>query len=85
MLAFLVRAHRLIGSERVRLLHLNDSRALLGSRRESHALWGQGFLGKEGLRVLLGRPEYDRIVAIHEPPLGSPEDDARSLAFLAAG
>lgn len=82
MLKFLSRANRLLGAERVRLFHLNDSRALLGSHRESHAHWGRGFLGKEGVSTLLGRSDYAHAVGIHEPPLGEPAEDAKSLAFL---
>ncbi|MBI3552617.1 MAG: deoxyribonuclease IV [Elusimicrobia bacterium] len=82
MLKFLARAHRLIGAERVKAFHLNDTRALLGSHRENHEHWGKGFLGKEGLKTLLERPDYAHAVGIHEPPLGSPENDRLSLEFV---
>jgi endonuclease IV len=80
MLRFLSRLHRAVGAQSVRAFHLNDTRALLGSRRESHVPWGRGFLGGEGLRVLLARPEYADRPAIVELPL--PADRAAALASL---
>lgn len=53
MLKFLSLAHRLLGADTVKLFHLNDTRALLGSNRENHAHWGKGFLGTESLKTLL--------------------------------
>jgi deoxyribonuclease-4 len=79
MLKFLSKAHRLLGSERVRAFHLNDSGALLGSNREHHASWGTGRLGSEGLKALLDRPEYAGALGILETPRG---EDERNLAFV---
>lgn len=81
MLRFLARVHRLLGADAVRAFHLNDTRALLASHRENHAHWGEGHLGREGLRVLLERPEYASCPAILETPKG-PGADRRNLEFL---
>lgn len=81
MLKFLAQVHRLLGAENVRAFHLNDTRAKLGSHRESHAHWGEGYLGAEGLRVLLAREEYAAAAGVVESPrpwLG----DEKSLAFV---
>ncbi len=82
MLRFLSRVHRLLGAQNVAAFHLNDSRALLGSHREDHARWGEGRLGLEGLRVLLGREEYAAAAGILETPPGP--DDAAELSRLEA-
>lgn len=82
MLKFLARAHRLIGADVVKAFHINDTRALLGTHRENHAYWGDGFLGREGLKVLLERSDYAHAVGIIEPPMGSAEADGRSLEFV---
>lgn len=82
MLKFLSKAHRLLGAESVKAFHLNDTRALLGSHRESHEHWGEGRLGAEGLRVLLRRPEYVGAIGIVETPK-EPGADERNLAFAA--
>ena len=71
---FVGKAHRLLGG-RVKAWHLNDSRAALGSHREHHASWGDGFLGTEGLKRLL---EEDAL-GILETPHG---EDAKNLALV---
>jgi deoxyribonuclease-4 len=53
---------RLLGLERLRAVHLNDSKRELGSRVDRHEHIGQGLLGLEAFRLLLndermrGRP-----------------------------
>lgn len=81
MLRFLSRVHRLLGASNVRAFHLNDSRALLGSHREHHDHWGEGYLGAEGLKVLMDRPEYESVPGILETPPGELED-RRNLEFV---
>lgn len=71
---FLGQAHRLLKG-RVKAFHLNDTRAALGSHREHHASWGEGYLGAEGLRLLL---EQDAL-GILETPFG---EDERNLAYV---
>lgn len=68
MLKTLAKLHRLFGAQNVRAFHVNDTRAKLGSHLESHANWGEGFLGREGLSALLSREEYAEAVGIVEPP-----------------
>lgn len=82
MLKFLSRANRLLG-DAVGAFHVNDTRSKLGSNLESHANWGEGFLGKEGLRVLLAREEYADAIGIVEPPRPWLRD-GESLAFVRA-
>ncbi|MBI4677641.1 MAG: deoxyribonuclease IV [Elusimicrobia bacterium] len=81
MFRFLARVNRLFGAERVGAFHLADTKALLGTRREDHRHLGEGYLGKEGLKVLLERPEYEAAPAILETPRG-PGSYARDLEFL---
>lgn len=79
-LRFLAKANRLIGADRVRAFHLNDTRALLGTNLESHEHWGMGRLGQECLMTFLERPEYAQTPGILETPK---EDgaDRRNLEF----
>ncbi len=44
---------RLIGLDRLALVHLNDSRSLLGSRTDRHEHVGAGRIGPMGLRAIL--------------------------------
>jgi deoxyribonuclease-4 len=56
-----------IGLERVRALHVNDTRDPRGSNRDVHANIGQGVLGKR-LAVLLGYSAFRTLPAILETP-----------------
>ena len=47
---------RLIGLERLAMIHLNDSRSELGSRTDRHQHIGAGSIGAEGMRALLTHP-----------------------------
>jgi deoxyribonuclease-4 len=54
-----------IGLERVRVLHVNDSRTPLGSNRDRHELLGRGLIG-DGLATFLGHPAFSGLPAITE-------------------
>lgn len=78
MLKFLAKVHRLLGA--VDAFHVNDTRAMLGTHLEDHRHLGHGRL-KEGLAVLLARPEFAGTPGILEPPRGDFAADAASLAL----
>ena len=56
-----------IGSDRLRALHVNDSKAPLGSNRDRHENIGDGLLG-ENLGVFLGHPRLQKLPAMLEVP-----------------
>jgi deoxyribonuclease-4 len=49
---------RAVGLGRVWALHVNDSKAPLGSNRDRHENLGQGQIGEEGLRRVLRHPAF---------------------------
>jgi deoxyribonuclease-4 len=57
---------RVLGLDRLRSLHLNDSLTPLGSNRDRHAPPGQGELGEEGLAVFLSEPRFERLACVLE-------------------
>jgi len=57
-----------IGLERLRCLHVNDSKMPLGSNRDRHASLGHGELGRAGLRVFLSEPRFQGLPTILETP-----------------
>jgi deoxyribonuclease-4 len=73
-----------IGWERLRMLHLNDSKAPLGSRRDRHELIGQGAIGELPFRRLMNDPRFADIPMVLETPkLGdATATDRRMLALL---
>jgi deoxyribonuclease IV len=56
-----------IGLDRLRALHVNDSKAPLGSNRDRHDNIGAGLLG-EDLGVFLGHPKLQKLPAFLEVP-----------------
>ena len=53
------------GLERLRVLHVNDSKTPLGSNRDRHELVGRGLIG-DGLATFLGHPAFQDLPAIVE-------------------
>ncbi len=58
---------RSIGLDRLRCLHVNDSKAPLGSNRDRHENIGDGLIGEE-LSVFLGHPKLQGLPALLEVP-----------------
>ena len=58
---------RSLGLDRLRALHVNDSKAPLGSNRDRHDNVGRGLLGEE-LGVFLGHPALQKLPAVLEVP-----------------
>ncbi len=61
-------ARRELGAGRIRSLHLNDSKAPLGSNRDRHANIGEGELGESGCAAFLSAPGVQRLPCVLETP-----------------
>lgn len=57
-----------VGLDRLRCLHVNDSRVPLGANRDMHANVGEGEMGPEGIASFLSEPRFERLPAILETP-----------------
>lgn len=57
-----------VGAERLRCVHVNDSKVPFGANRDHHANLGQGELGRKGLRVFLSEPRFEDLPALIETP-----------------
>ena len=68
---------RVIGLERIRAFHLNDSVRELGSRVDRHAKIGAGKLGKAPFRYLLNDPRFAAVPMYLETPKG--QENGESL------
>ena len=55
-----------VGLERLRCLHLNDSKIPLGGNRDRHANLGEGEIGERGLAVFLSEPRFDELPTLIE-------------------
>ena len=70
---------RIVGLDRVRLFHLNDSKKPCGSRVDRHEHIGKGCLGLEPFRRLLNDRRFAKLPMLLETPkLETPESRRRS-------
>src|SRR5258705_12883418 len=58
---------RRIGLDRLRCLHVNDTKDPLGSNRDRHDSIGKGVMGR-GLHTFLAHPAFQELPAILETP-----------------
>lgn len=58
----------IVGLERIRAFHLNDSKKEFGSRVDRHEHIGEGFLGLEPFRNLLNDPRFSKLPMYLETP-----------------
>jgi deoxyribonuclease IV len=71
--------HRIVGLERLRVFHVNDSKKPCGSRVDRHEHIGKGCLGLEPFRRLLNDPRFaDLPMLLETPKLETPESRRRS-------
>lgn len=61
-------AGRLIGWDKLRCLHLNDSLFGLGTNRDRHANIGEGAIGLAGFRTIVNHPHLRALPMIIETP-----------------
>jgi deoxyribonuclease IV len=59
---------RLVGLDRLRVFHVNDSKKPLGSRRDRHEHIGKGTIGRAAFRRLVNDPRFEALPMILETP-----------------
>ncbi|KAL8974930.1 MAG: hypothetical protein Q9197_000843 [Variospora fuerteventurae] len=64
-----------VGLQHVKALHLNDSKAPLGSRRDLHANIGTGFLGLRAFWNVVNEKAFDGLPMVLETPIDRKVDD----------
>jgi deoxyribonuclease-4 len=57
-----------IGLDRVRCIHLNDSKVEFASNHDRHENLGQGLIGEKSLASLIGHPDLQHVPAVLEVP-----------------
>ena len=69
-----------MGLDRLHVLHLNDSKAPLGSKRDRHELIGEGTIGETAFRRIMTDPRFERVPkAIETPKLDDAETTDRRM------
>jgi deoxyribonuclease-4 len=68
-----------IGLEKMKLVHLNDSKGGLGSGLDRHEHIGLGAIGEEGFKIVLCHEKIRDLPFILETPIDSRRDDRENL------
>ncbi|KAK4981145.1 DNA-(apurinic or apyrimidinic site) lyase [Elasticomyces elasticus] len=66
---------RVVGMRYLRALHLNDSKAPLGARRDLHANIGTGFLGLRAFHNIVNEPRFAGLPMVLETPIEVKNED----------
>lgn len=64
--AIVQRIERMIGLDRLRCLHVNDSKVPFGSNRDRHANLGEGTMSETALQAFVGHPAFEELPAVLE-------------------
>jgi deoxyribonuclease-4 len=68
-----------IGFDRLGMLHLNDSKAPLGSRRDRHELIGEGAIGEGAFRRIMNDGRLSKVAKVIETPKHEPDVTDRTM------
>jgi deoxyribonuclease-4 len=71
-----------IGLNRLHLLHLNDSKTPLGSKKDRHWHIGEGYIGLEGFRNLINHPLLKHLPGIMETPRKDTVEDLKNMKVI---
>lgn len=73
----------IVGLHTLGALHLNDSKADLGSRKDRHAHIGQGYLGLDAFRHVVNDPRLQHLPGLLETPKSADlHEDKQNLVTL---
>lgn len=70
---------RLVGLSLIKLIHLNDAKDKLNTRRDRHEHIGKGYIGLEGMRRIINHPKLRNAPFILETPKKGEDDDKINL------
>ena len=74
---------QVLGFKWLKVIHLNDSKTELGSRKDRHNHIGEGEIGADAFRFIMQDKRLDKIPKLLETPKGNDyEHDLRNLAIL---
>jgi len=73
---------RTIGLEKLKALHINDSKNPMGARKDRHACIGEGYLGTETIVKIISHPKLQGLPCILETPQETLEGYKREIEML---
>ncbi len=73
---------KIVGLDRLKLTHANDSKVELGEHKDRHEHIGQGYIGLEGFKALIAQPRFGKLNFILETPAEGLNNDIKTLKKL---
>ncbi len=70
----------IVGTDRLRVIHLNDSKGGLGSHVDRHEHIGMGYIGEKGFKVILKHHLFRERPLILETPIDDRRDDYGNIS-----
>jgi len=71
-----------IGLDKLKVIHLNDSKFPLSSRKDRHMHLGKGYIGLEGFKVLVNHKYLKDLPFILETPKHDEKDDINNINLV---
>ncbi len=75
---------QIVGFDRLKVVHLNDSKGHRGGNLDRHDHVGMGRIGERGFRTFLRNPAIQRLPILMETPEDDRRSDADELAYVRA-
>jgi deoxyribonuclease IV len=73
---------QIIGFDKLKVIHANDSKTDYGSNADRHEHIGRGKIGKEPFARIVRHPMLRRVPFICETPIDRPGDDKRNINMI---
>lgn len=73
---------KVIGFEKLVMVHVNDSKFDLGKHMDRHENLGQGFIGLDGFKAMAQHKVLSKLDWVLETPKDNPKDDPKNIAIL---
>ena len=72
---------KIIGIDRIKILHMNDSKNEVGAHKDRHENFGFGHIGFDALHYIINHPEFTDIPKILETPFVGPDKNNRNAPY----
>jgi len=73
---------KVIGFEKLVMIHANDSKFDFGKHLDRHENIGQGFIGLQGFKAMVNHKVLSKLDWILETPKDNPKDDPKNIEIL---
>ncbi len=72
----------IVGYDRLKVVHLNDSKGPLGGGLDRHQYIGEGYIGRKGFKAFLQYRKNPQLPLLMEIPIGDPKKDAQNMKLV---